>query len=136
MLKNKFETSCKLFFQVGRRAIWISRMCSFNQKLAYKAERAGKLFVQIDAKGTSQECPNCGRMAAKTLSQRIHDCPFGYKDEDKVGTTGTKACGWPTNTSWKREASRLDEARSPARVRGSSLRVASILRSEENVQSG
>jgi len=51
---------------------------SFNQKLAYKAESAGKLFVQVDARGTSQTCPACGRVEAKTLSQRIHDCPCGF----------------------------------------------------------
>jgi putative transposase len=53
---------------------------SFNQKLAYKAERAGKLFVQVDSKHTSQICPACGRKEPKTLSQRTHDCPCGYKD--------------------------------------------------------
>jgi putative transposase len=50
---------------------------SFDNKLAYKAERAGKLFVQVDARGTSQTCPACGRVEAKTLSQRAHDCPCG-----------------------------------------------------------
>ena len=48
--------------------------------LAYKAERAGKLLVQVDARGTSQECPVCGRMVVKNLSQRSHECPCGYKD--------------------------------------------------------
>ncbi len=63
------------------RAISDASWSSLNQKLAYKAERAGKLFVQIDPRGTSQICPNCGRIAAKTLSQRVHDCPCGYKDD-------------------------------------------------------
>ncbi len=54
---------------------------SFNRKLAYKAERAGKLFVQVDARGTSQICPVCGRVQIKLLSQRIHDCSCGYKDD-------------------------------------------------------
>jgi putative transposase len=51
---------------------------SFNQKLAYKAERAGKLFVQVDTRGTSQTCPRCGRVESKSLSQRTHDCPCGF----------------------------------------------------------
>jgi putative transposase len=38
---------------------------SFDQKLAYKAESAGKLFVQVDPRGTSQTCPRCGRVVAK-----------------------------------------------------------------------
>jgi putative transposase len=49
---------------------------SFNQKLAYKAERAGKLFVQVDARGTSQECSSCGEIVPKTLTDRWHDCPY------------------------------------------------------------
>jgi putative transposase len=53
---------------------------SFNQKIAYKAERAGKLFVQVDPRGTSQTCPRCGRVEKKTLSQRYHECPCGYHD--------------------------------------------------------
>jgi putative transposase len=53
---------------------------SLNQKIAYKAERAGKLFVQVDARGTSQTCPMCGRIEKKPLSQRTHDCPCGYID--------------------------------------------------------
>ncbi len=53
---------------------------SLNSKIAYKAERAGKLFVQADARYTSQICPGCGTIAPKTLSQRVHRCPCGYKD--------------------------------------------------------
>jgi putative transposase len=49
---------------------------SFNQKLAYKAERAGKLFVQVDPRGTSQGCSCCGKLVPKSLSDRWHDCPY------------------------------------------------------------
>jgi putative transposase len=49
---------------------------SFNQKLAYKAERAGKLFVQVDPRGTSQICSSCGKLVPKSLSDRWHDCPY------------------------------------------------------------
>lgn len=48
----------------------------FNQKLAYKGERAGKLFVQVDPRGTSQRCSRCGKLVPKTLDDRWHDCPF------------------------------------------------------------
>jgi putative transposase len=51
---------------------------SLNSKIAYKAERAGKLFVQVDARGTSQTCPSCGRIEKKLLNQRVHDCPCGF----------------------------------------------------------
>ncbi len=49
---------------------------SFNQKLAYKAERAGKLFVQVDPRGTSQKCSRCGEFVPKTRKERWHDCPY------------------------------------------------------------
>lgn len=49
---------------------------SFYLKLAYKAERAGKLFVQVDPRGTSQECSSCGERVPKTLKDRWHDCPY------------------------------------------------------------
>ena len=62
------------------RSIQDAAWSSFNQKLAYKAERAGKLFVQIDARGTSRLCPACGKQEAKTLSQRGHECSCGYHD--------------------------------------------------------
>jgi putative transposase len=62
------------------RSISDASWSSFDNKLAYKAESAGKLFVQVDARGTSQTCPRCGRVESKSLSQRAHDCPCGYKD--------------------------------------------------------
>ncbi len=49
---------------------------SFNDKLAYKAENAGKLFVQVDPRGTTQECSSCGKPVPKSLSDRRHDCPY------------------------------------------------------------
>ncbi len=60
------------------RAISDAAWSSFNVKLAYKAERAGKLFVRVDPAYTSQICPNRDRMEAKTLSQRTHDRPCVY----------------------------------------------------------
>ena len=57
------------------RSISDAAWSSFNQKLAYKAERAGKLYVQVDPRGTSQECSCCGKLVPKTLNDRWHDCP-------------------------------------------------------------
>jgi putative transposase len=51
---------------------------SLNSKIAYKAERAGKLLVQVDARGTSQTCPACGRVVPKPLNQRVHGCMCGF----------------------------------------------------------
>lgn len=45
----------------------------FIEKLAYKAEHAGRTLVKIDPAGTSQTC-TCGASVRKTLEQRWHVC--------------------------------------------------------------
>ncbi len=50
----------------------------FFQMLAYKAEEAGRRFLKVDCKYTSQTCPACGAVEKKKLGQRIHKCPCGY----------------------------------------------------------
>jgi putative transposase len=59
------------------RSISDASWSTFNDKIAYKAERTGKLFVQVNARGTSQICPACGAVAKKPLSQRTHECSCG-----------------------------------------------------------
>ncbi|MCM8738723.1 transposase [Azospirillum sp. A1-3] len=51
--------------------------------IAYKAERAGKLMVKVDPRGTSQECPCCGARVEKTLADRVHRCPDCGLVEDR-----------------------------------------------------
>ena len=46
---------------------------AFFSKLAYKAESAGRQFLPVDARGTSQRCP-CGEPNIKLLSNREHVC--------------------------------------------------------------
>lgn len=46
----------------------------FLNQLAYKAEWAGRHTVAVDCRGTSQECPRCGRIQKKELSERHHRC--------------------------------------------------------------
>jgi putative transposase len=45
--------------------------------LRYKAESASCEFVEVDPRGTSQTCPECGAIAAKTLAIRGHRCECG-----------------------------------------------------------
>lgn len=45
--------------------------------LRYKAESAGCEFIEVDPRGTSQTCPECGTIAAKPLSAREHRCECG-----------------------------------------------------------
>jgi putative transposase len=46
---------------------------SFINKIAYKAENAGRILVKVDPRGTSQTCI-CGAEVRKMLSQRWHLC--------------------------------------------------------------
>ena len=45
----------------------------FLNMIAYKAENAGRQFVKVDPRDTSQTC-TCGARTPKTLSQRWHHC--------------------------------------------------------------
>jgi len=47
---------------------------AFFSKLSDKAECAGREFVEVDPRGTSQTC-TCGAHVPKTLSDRWHQCP-------------------------------------------------------------
>ena len=44
--------------------------------LSYKAESAGANLIQIDPRNTTQMCSNCGSIVKKTLSERVHECPY------------------------------------------------------------
>lgn len=47
------------------------------QFTTYKAESAGAEVKLVDPRGTSQTCPECGTIKAKTLSVRTHACECG-----------------------------------------------------------
>ncbi len=51
----------------------------FLRILSRSAESAGGASIAVEARGTSQECAQCGRVVPKTLSDRWHDCPCGYR---------------------------------------------------------
>jgi len=48
----------------------------FVQFVAYKAEEAGRDFVQVNPRNTSKMCSRCNQLVAKDLSVRVHHCPF------------------------------------------------------------
>ena len=57
----------------------------FRQLLAYKAESAGRRFVAVSPRFTSQKCSMCGEYVEKSLSVRTHICPYcGYVDNRDV----------------------------------------------------
>jgi putative transposase len=67
--------------------------------LEYKAASAGVELVKVDPRGTSQECPECGLIAAKTLAEREHRCECGCvldRDVAAAMVVHFRACGfWP-----------------------------------------
>jgi len=60
----------------------------FIQMLSYKAEEAGGKVVEINPKDTTQICSRCGLKVPKTLSERIHLCPYcGLKMDRDVNAS-------------------------------------------------
>ena len=56
------------------RSISDAGWSGFLETLRIKAESAGVAFVEVDARGTSQQCSACGAEVRKGLSVRRHDC--------------------------------------------------------------
>jgi len=65
------------------------------QFAAYKAEDAGRLFLQVDPRNTSKRCSRCQSIVPKDLSVRVHDCPHcGLKlDRDHNAAINILALG-------------------------------------------
>ena len=57
------------------RAISDAGWSGFLSVLRCQAEKAGASFVEVDPRGTSQECSGCGQEVRKDLSVRKHNCP-------------------------------------------------------------
>lgn len=49
----------------------------FVEMCTYKAAWAGRTFLKVSPKYTSQICPNCGIRQKKTLEERWHSCECG-----------------------------------------------------------
>lgn len=57
----------------------------FRTIVKYVCWKRGKFFSEVNARGTSQQCPECGGEVKKDLNVRIHDCPHcGYKTDRDV----------------------------------------------------
>lgn len=59
---------------------------SFLNTLRDGAEKAGRIVVSVNPRGTSQVCSACGcePEIRKTLRDRVHQCPCGYTDDRDV----------------------------------------------------
>lgn len=80
------------------RAISDAGWSGFLNILRYKAESAGVQFVEVDPKGTSQECSGCGQEVRKDLSVRWHDCPHCglslHRDHNAARNILARGQGW------------------------------------------
>jgi putative transposase len=47
----------------------------FRSILKYVGWRRGKFVMEVDARGSSQTCPNCRIEVRKELEDRVHNCP-------------------------------------------------------------
>ncbi len=57
----------------------------FRNIVKYVCWKRGKFFAQVDARGTSQQCPECGGEVKKDLSVRIHNYPHcGFRTDRDV----------------------------------------------------
>ena len=48
---------------------------AFRTIVKYVCWKRDKFFSVVNARGTSQECPECGAKVLKDLSVRVHSCP-------------------------------------------------------------
>jgi putative transposase len=53
---------------------------TITQQVCWKR---GKYFSVVDARGSSQTCPNCGVHVKKDLSVRVHNCPECSYEADR-----------------------------------------------------
>ena len=59
----------------------------FRALVKYVCWKRAKFFMQVDARGTSQECPECGAEVRKDLSVRVHHCSScGYTTDRDVAS--------------------------------------------------
>jgi putative transposase len=59
----------------------------FRTITKYVCWKLGKFFGEVDARGTSQECPECGAEVRKDLSVRVHSCySCGYTTDRDVAS--------------------------------------------------
>jgi putative transposase len=58
----------------------------FRTITKYVCWKRGKFFSEVSARGTSQECPECGAEVKKDLSIRVHRCECGYVTKRDVAS--------------------------------------------------
>jgi putative transposase len=100
------------------RAISDAGWSGFLLTLRHKAECAGVAYVEVDPRGTSQQCSGCGAEVRKGLSVRRHDCPHCglslHRDENaarNILARGLQARIGPAGLNVGHEAKRAPRSR-------------------------
>jgi putative transposase len=60
----------------------------FRTLVKYVCWKRGKFFGEVNSRGTSQECPECGGEVKKDLSVRVHNCPHCNYTTDRDIASG------------------------------------------------
>lgn len=82
-----------LDYTITAKGMWAAHMLDgafgqFRSLVKYVCWKRGKFFREVDARGTSQECPECGSAVKKDLSVRVHHCPScGYMTDRDVASS-------------------------------------------------
>jgi putative transposase len=68
------------------KSILDASWATFLGQLRIKAEYAGSRLAEVDPRGTSRECPACGAIVRKELSERTHSCGCGLTCDRDVAS--------------------------------------------------
>lgn len=60
----------------------------FRSIVKYVCWKLGKFFGEVNSRGTSQECPECGATVKKDLKVRVHSCPECHYTTDRDVASG------------------------------------------------
>jgi len=88
---------------------------TLNRLIVYKAEEAGKLSVEVNPNGTSQECHRCRKIHDMPLSKRTIECDCGNRMDRDINASinilkrGLIKIGWGTAESTHMETQPLHQ---------------------------
>jgi putative transposase len=70
------------------KSIYDASWSKLSQFCSYKASNAGKSWMQLNPRGSTDRCSGCGTIVKKSLSERVHWCPTcGLLSDRDLNTT-------------------------------------------------
>ncbi|MDB9313446.1 transposase [Spirulina sp. CS-785/01] len=61
----------------------------FRKWMEYFGKKFGKITIAVPPHFTSQDCPQCGKLSPKSLSNRTHNCSCGFCEDREVAASMT-----------------------------------------------